>query len=322
MAKVTYQKSVPDVVAMSQSAAKSLLKEGDGDAALVYLYMLSTGKTLSVEEPDKELRMGLTRFQDAIGTLERLGLVKRQEEAVPLRPERPDELPEYTAEDVERELNNGTAFRELTDEVQMILGKMLSSEELKRFLGIYDSLGLPRDVIVLLVSYCTAESKRRYGPGRTPTMRQIERTAYIWEKEQLFTPELAERYMAGQQKLHTEEEKFAAALCIRGRALTATEKNYVDSWLNMGFGEDAAEIAYDKTVTATGKFDWKYANGIFSSWHRKGLHRGAEILTGDDRKDERKTGKAPENEARSHSESATEEDLERMKHLIDRIRQG
>jgi len=150
-------------------------------------------------------------------------------------------------------------------------------------------------------------------------MRQIERTAYIWEKERLFSLELAESYMAGQQKRHTEQEIFASALSIHGRALTATETNYIDSWMKLGFGKEAAEIAYDKTVTATGKFDWKYANGIFQSWHNKGLHQAAEIAAGDTRQMSRQGEKTENGQT---GQNATQEDMDRMKDLVDRLRRG
>ena len=42
-------------------------------------------------------------------------------------------------------------------------------------LGLYDDLGLPADVIFLLVSFCAERTAQQYGPGRRPTLRQIER---------------------------------------------------------------------------------------------------------------------------------------------------
>jgi hypothetical protein len=61
-------------------------------------------------------------------------------------------------------------------------------------------------------------------------------------------------------------------LQINGRALTQTEQKYIESWLDMGFGPDALEIAYDKTVVKTGRLQWKYMDSIVNSWHGKNLH--------------------------------------------------
>ena len=39
------------------------------------------------------------------------------------------------------------------------------------------------------------ECRRRYGPARTPTMRYIEKAAYTWEREGIFSIDAAEDYL-------------------------------------------------------------------------------------------------------------------------------
>ena len=319
MADYIYQLPAPEVVSLPGHAARALIREGNGTAALLYIYILAGHGALDCAQAARDLKWTTAEVDTAAGALVRLGLLAQSAPAA--RPQRVDELPEYTAADVAREIENGTTFRGLIDEVQGLLGKVLSQDDLLRLFGIYDALGFPPEVIVQLVSYCAQESRRRYGPGRRPTMRQIEKTAYIWEQEGLFTLDLAERYIRAQQEKHTREAEFALALRISGRALTATESAYVDEWLKQGFGPEAADIAFDRTVTHAGKLDWKYMNGIFKSWHAKGLHTAAQIQAGDNRAQNTSLSRGPDS-AKMQGGGPTREELAQMQRLLDEINNG
>jgi len=122
---------------------------------------------------------------------------------------------------------------------------------------------------------------RRQGPGRMPTMRSIEKTAYIWANRDITTLDRAEDHLRAERARREETERVKQALQIRGRELTPTERKYIDAWLELGFTAEALAIAYDRTVIKTGSLHWKYMNSIVSSWHGKGLHSPEEIEKGD-----------------------------------------
>ena len=65
----------------------------------------------------------------------------------------------------------------LVPQTEEKLGKRLKTADLQILAGLYDDLGLPADVIYLLVCHCVTRSEERYGPGRRPTLRQIEKEA-------------------------------------------------------------------------------------------------------------------------------------------------
>ena len=190
------------------------------------------------------------------------------------------------------------------------MGKMLSSGDTEKLYGIYDQLGLPPEVILFLVNHCIQEVRRRSGEGRLPTMRYIEKAAFEWEREGIISYEMAEAYVRERETILGKEKSFSAALGITGRELTATERDYVDSWIRLGFREDAAAIAYDRTVTGTGKLSWKYMDAIFKSWHGKNLHTAPEILKGDGR------GKKAPSSGEGGDRSVSQEELDRMKSYL------
>ena len=61
-------------------------------------------------------------------------------------------------------LEGSEEFRLLTAEVERRLGKKLTTPDLCLLLGLYDHVGLPPDVIYLLVCHCAQRLADRYGP--------------------------------------------------------------------------------------------------------------------------------------------------------------
>ena len=147
---------------------RKLLAAGSGDTALLYLYIRAGGQT---EQAEHALRMSKTRLDCACASLKQLGLWPEPPKIL-----RPGEPPVYTEEDLIRERQRNGGFQNLIGETQRRLGKLLSTEELKLLLSIYDYLGLPAEVISVLVSYCIQRARAR--GGRQPSMRMIEREAY------------------------------------------------------------------------------------------------------------------------------------------------
>lgn len=320
MADGNFVLPAPETVSMSGDAARRLIGCGSGDAALVYLYILNSGGRFDIH--DAALKTGRTEVQidAAMNVLARLGLVNRSEAGTPQKaPERADELPQYTTEDIMREKENGPEFELLINEVQRALGKLLSSDDVIKLYGIYDYLGLPFEVILQLITHCKEECARRNGPGRIPTMRYIEKAAFTWEREGIFSLEAAEAYIRKLSERRGIYSEFALALGIRNRHLSATEQRYVDSWSALGFKPEAAAIAYDRTVMQTGKLSWSYMDKIMKSWHQKNLHTPQEIEAGDGWKLQGGQGK-PQKATQPQTNAATSEDLNRMREALKRMR--
>ena len=304
------------------ATADRLIRRGSGIAALVYLHILRSGGIYDETLARRELQLKDEQLREALSVLREEGIVRedpREGAPSPVPPEKPrplqdDELPQYSGDDVKNKLAGDAVFASLVREVQSALGKLLSSEDTMKLYGFYDRLGLPPEVILLLVHHCIGLARQRGGPGRVPGMRAIEREALRWEEEGITSLELAEAYLKQQEQIDGLEGAFAKELKIQGRALTETEKGYVRDWLKKGFREDAAAIAYDRTVTRTGGLRWKYMDSIFQSWHGKGLHTAAEILQGDGRQGAGK--KAPRAAAQ---DAVSREDIDQMDAYLKRL---
>ena len=238
------------------------------DAALLYLYLKSGGEQAQAAE-----KLGYTdsRYACAWATLHQLGLWVEEKAA-----RMPGEQPQYTEVDVLSAMDTDVDFRALYGEIQRLLGKNLNTEELKILLGFVRYLGLPADVIVLLVCHCKDEA-RKLGSKRNPTLHRIEKEAYKWADLGIDTMEEAAAYVRQQSQRFSMVGRIMEILQIRGRNLTAPEKRYLKQWLEMGFEEEVIGLAYERSCVNTGGLAWPYMHKILQSWHEQGLHKAAEI---------------------------------------------
>lgn len=292
---------------ISAADADRLLACADGRSALLYLHILRSG-AFSLTKAARELRMAEADVLQAAENLRRLGILP---EGRPLPPA--EELPEYGAGEIAARTKADPAFEGVVFEAQQALGRMLGANDLRILFGIYDHLGLPAEVILLLINHCIEVYRAANGEGRMPTMRYIEKEAFFWTNMEITTLEAAEEHIRREKERVSLTGRVKEALQIRGRGLTATEQNYVDSWLDMGFPPESLALAYDRTVVGTGKLTWKYMDSIVRSWNEKKLYTPAEIERGDARYVKKPAAPAPAGKAG---------DVENMRRMYERMKKG
>ncbi|MDR0839297.1 MAG: DnaD domain protein [Oscillospiraceae bacterium] len=278
---------LPETVSLTGADVSALLRLGDGDAALLYLYLSAFGGTDAPEELPRCPGLSPEALRAAESRLRSAGLLAPAravpESAPPAHTERPRTHVPATGGEVRGEDEDGRQFYVLVQEAQRMLGRVLSSDDLIRLFGIYDTLKLPPEVILQLIRYCMSETERRDGNTRPPSVKYIEKAAYTWEREGIFSLELAEEYIKSRAARHAEAAVIKKALQINDRELTPSERKYVESWLSLGFDAEAISVAYDRTVMKTGRLAWGYMDSIIVSWHGKGLHTAADVAAKDSR---------------------------------------
>lgn len=268
-----------EAVTLSAQAVRRLLERGDGDAALLYLALLRHHGSTPPRSLAGELRWDRGRIEAAEAVLRELELLAPQAP----EPEPADEPPVYRQAEVAEKLEESLEFRRLTAEVERRLGKRLTTPDLGVLLGLYDYLGLPADVIYLLVCHCAERFAQRFGQGRRPTLRQIEREGYAWARRGIDTQAAAAEYLRDYGRKQGALPGFMRALQLGDRPPATGEEKYLLQWLEWGFSPEAAALAYDKTVLKCHEFKWSYCNGILRRWHEAGLHTVDEIEAGDRR---------------------------------------
>lgn len=261
---------------------QKLLSAANGDTALLYFY-LQSGNDL--QNAPQELHLAPAAVECAAATLRQLGLWQEQKEKTFLVGERPS----YTESDVLRAMDSDMDFKGLYGEVQSKLGRTLNTEELKIILGFVRYLGLPHEVICILVGYCK-ERARQKGSTRNPSLRSIEKEAYKWAENGIDTLTEASAYIQQQTVRTSRLGQLMNVLQIRGRSLTAGEERYAQQWLDWGFDMDAIGLAYERTCLNTGGLSWAYMNKILTRWHSAGLLTAQAVRSGDQKPGNFKAG--------------------------------
>lgn len=257
---------------LSDGDVRRLLSAASPDGALLYLY-LQSGNPL--ENAEADLKLNPQRIQCATATLRQLGLYTDQRRSAIA----PGERPNYTELDVIA-MEKDTDFQRLYGEVQRLLGRTLTIEELKILIGFVNYLGMSAELISLLICYCRERSRQK-GRLRAPSLRSIEKEAYAWAEQGIDTVEDASVYIHAQNVRHSRLHRLMQLLQIRGRNLTAAEERYAQSWLDMGFDEQSLSMAYERTCLNTGGLNWAYMNKILQCWHQQGLHTAQDIQSKD-----------------------------------------
>ena len=288
MAGYILREDQPNIVLPAQQADR-LIGRGDGDAALLYLCLLRADRGVTAQELQRRLKWSQLRLHAAETALQELGLIDRPPEQKP--PEPAQERPVYTADDLTDLLTGDAGFRMLVPQTEEKLGKRLKTADLQILAGLYDDLGLPADVIYLLVCHCVARSEERYGPGRRPTLRQIEKEGYRWAQLGLFDQESASRYLRDWNVRRSAMSRYMQVLGLGDRRPVESEERYITDWMDKGFPPETVALAYDKTVFYKKELNWRYLNGILRRWHENGWHTEEEVRQGDSRKPSRREEK-------------------------------
>jgi DnaD/phage-associated family protein len=330
-----------ETVTLTGQTIDKLIRAGDGDAALLYLYILRTNGESTSSEAAIALDKSKGWVNSAMALLSRLKLVDldentldnitsnvvntnpqidkpekhiEQAQTTPIRESR-----EYSQDEVKHAIDS-TDFAIVVDETQRKLGKILSPDDLLRLFGIYGDLRLPPEVILHLITHCINEC-RVTGDGRAPNIKYIEKAAFTWEREGIFTLERAEEYIKSLEAKRLARTDIRNILHIKNRDFSATEKRYVDGWLQMGFEADAIAIAYDITIVKTGNMAWPYMDTILKNWNSKGLKTAEQIM------EKEKSLKARENSVLGKPNSVSNnepsrEEVARMTRILDKIKSG
>ena len=288
MAGYILREEQPNIVLPAQQADR-LIGRGDGDAALLYLCLLRADRGVTAQELQRKLKWSQLRLHAAETALQELGLIDRPPEQKP--PEPAQERPVYTADDLTDLLTGDAGFRMLVPQTEEKLGKRLKTADLQILAGLYDDLGLPADVIYLLVCHCVTRSEERYGPGRRPTLRQVEKEGYHWAQRGLFDQESASQYLRDWNVRRSAMSRYMQVLGLGDRRPVESEERYIADWMDKGFPPETVALAYDKTVFYKKELNWRYLNGILRRWHENGWHTEEEVRQSDSRKPSRREEK-------------------------------
>lgn len=173
--------------------------------------------------------------------------------------------PTYTAEQL-REFKAQDGAAQLLYVAQAYVGKPLTPNDIKTIYFMWDVLHFSDDLIDYLIQYCVDRGKRDF--------RYMEKVAINWAEEGITTPEQA-------QNASTKYDKSVYTIMNalgKSNSPTAKEAEFIRRWMNeYGFTTEVIVEACNRTVLATDKHRFEYAEGILSNWKKNKVYSIADI---------------------------------------------
>ena len=253
-----------NILSLHRAAVDKLARQGDGDAALLYL-VLAAGGTAGA------LPWGPEKVEGAKNTLIQLGLLPRTPRSSPRPPEAGGRPPAGVHLPGHRPGPPGPEGLPGPGPCGgAAAGEGPLPSDLKILYTLYDFLALPPEVPLTLTGWCVEQAKAK-GPGRKPTLPQIRREAYKWQKAGIDTLEAADAHLRRLTRLNQRGTELIQLLFGESRAPVAKEAEYLDQWIQKGFPDDLLLLARDRTIYHLQSFKWSYMNGILNRWQAKGL---------------------------------------------------
>ena len=175
----------------------------------------------------------------------------------------PTQMPRYSSGEIAKRTAENPDIKYLLGDAQAKLGKTISPTEASTLTGLNDWLGLPVDVILMIISYCISISK--------PNMRYIEKVALSWADDGINTHEKAEEHILNLEKSRSIEHQIKKLMGLGQRSLTSTEEANIKRWTKeWKFEIELITLAYERAVDKTGIVSFPYINSILRSWHQNG----------------------------------------------------
>ncbi len=245
----------------------------------IYVYILSKyekDKTVySIGELSEILDIKENKVKGAIEYWAMEGFLKSEGDSYVFTSNSPEEKtnkvkakvssrPSYTHTEIDTSASKNKEVSYLFKQAEKLMGKLLSSNDMEVLYSFVDWLSLPVEVIIMIINYAVSNNKG--------SMRYIEKVALDWADREINTYERAEEHIKELEAIGSKSRKICKILGISGRALSTTEKKYIDIWtVQKDIPLDLIPIAYDRTLVQTGALKWAYMNKILCSWFDEGI---------------------------------------------------
>jgi len=173
-------------------------------------------------------------------------------------------VPVMTSDEAAKRIKDNEELKFLIEQMQRCFGRLLTQNEVSQTVSVCDYSGLPVDVMILLVGYCSSVGKT--------SMAYIKKVAMDWGERGIVTQQQADEQLKALASRSRADEIVTKALDITGRNLVAREREYANDWVTaLGFDGEMLAEAYSQCALATGKRDFRYIDKILHNWSENGI---------------------------------------------------
>ncbi len=158
-------------------------------------------------------------------------------------------------------------YKQLIYITQKYMGKMLTQQDINTLIGFNDWLGLPFEVIELLIEYCVSNNHRN--------MSYIEKVAISWADEGINT---AAKATYRVETFNSHYFKIMKALGIGDRQPTPKQIEYMKKWTDVyGLSLDLIIEACNRTMETIHQPQFTYIDAILKNWQKNNVKNKQDI---------------------------------------------
>lgn len=204
-----------------------------------------------------------------------------------------DDIGNYTIEfldlydkdiEIEKENNvnllkelNKHSVKDMLEDIEKSIGRPLSSKEMTMYINWLNDLNFSPEIILLLVQYCTLKGKTN--------IRYIEKTALSWFDAKIKNIDDAQAFIKKHEDKWINIRKILNYLGIKDGEIMKPQEELFSKWIeNYNFSIDVIYKACDICFQRINKADFKYIDGILTSWYKDNIKTTKDILKKDMRK--------------------------------------
>ena len=215
--------------------------------------LTSVGDSLTPAQGEQKVSVPVAESQPAISEK------PKKPHTTVSRAQRPDPM------FVSKLLKEDVYLASLLENIQSDLNKPLSPGDTATIVMLYDTFGLPCEVIALLIEYLKSIG--------CANMRSIEKYGIRWADDGIKTAADAEREI--DRMTHSREAWGSVSSLLGIRNIgnpTKSQLDHANRWVNeWGFSDEMIVEAYERCVNTKGEYNIRYINAILQKWNNKGI---------------------------------------------------
>jgi len=295
---------VPSIV------ADNFLKLASGNQIKVLLYLLRcSGKMCSTEEISANTGVSAEETEEAVIFWQQANVLSpqtnisaapvksilpQQTEITPVQPVQqpvnssaepmPDHKTNLSGSEIASIMDNSQDIRELFKIAESILGALKNSQ-MNSMIWMYDHLGLKKEVIITLISYCASIEKINTA--------YMEKIASVWAENDINTINAAQDEIQRMTASKEYSAKIAKLFQMQSRP-TTKQNEFIQQWKNADISLELIKLAYEKTMEQINKLNFNYINKILLSWQSSGFKTVQDVQAAESEYKKKKAGNKSE----------------------------
>ncbi len=177
---------------------------------------------------------------------------------------------------------NSTNTKDMLKDIEMLLSRPLSPNEMSIYLNWQKEFGFSSELILILMEYCISKGKS--------DSRYIEKVALSWHDLKITTIEQAQNLIKKTEDKWINIRKVLTYLGINNTDIMKPQQDLIEKWLLIyKLPNEIILKACDICFERLNRADFKYIDGILTNWNKSNIRTLEDIALKDTNKTNKNT---------------------------------